>query len=287
MNYYRLLLLTLLCGIAQLTSAQRKVLLKVDMAPNKTYKGRMVNDINIKMNAKGDSAMMARLKEEGTTFPIAMLMNQHINTTIKTSARRNDKRIPLVITYDSFKVDQSINGQPHNFDQPNPFANTIIRGSTNGDGKISIDTVEGEIDEVVKTSIQQLINNIQGNIKFPDSEIKIGDSFDQEVPMDLPIPNVQSKMVLNIHYTLKEIKDDQAIFDLQQKIHLEMNMSDKERSANGAGSGSGAGTMTFDMRKKIVAKSEADTQYQFEFTMSGLTMQADCKMKTLIENTAD
>ncbi|NLR62577.1 hypothetical protein HGH93_31080 [Chitinophaga polysaccharea] len=279
MNYYRLFLLLLLSGLSQLTYAQKKVLFKVALAPNKTYKTTMTNLTDMEMMVKGDSAMIAQITAGGMKLPIMMQMNQNVATTTNTGAMRADKKIPLTITYDNLSITQSVNGQ-ENTQNANPFANAVIEGTTIGDGKITIDTIKGVTDEAMKAALRQMVNGIQASIKFPENELKIGDSFDQEVPMNLPIPQADMKMTLLTKYTLKEIRNNKAIFDLKQNITMDMSIQDTNK---GKGVGTGTGAMIFDIDKKVAEQSNSDIQFQFEFGVSGMTMSANCKAKTNVK----
>lgn len=280
MNYYRLFLLMLLSSVAQFTTAQNKVLFKISMAPNKTYKTLMTNLMDMEMTVKGDSAVIKQLSASGMKLPVIMRMDQNMAITAKTGVQRVDKKIPLTMTYDKFSIIQSIGGQETAQDV-NPFANTVIEGTTMGDGKISIDTIKGQLDDALKASLRQMVTNLQGNIKFPAEEMKIGDSFDQELPMNLPVPQAEMKMKLVIKYTLKEIRDNKAIFDLKETITMDMSMT--ENANKGSGAGTGTGSMIFDIDKKIAEQTDSDIQFQFEFAVSGLTMSAACKGKSNVK----
>ncbi|SFO52230.1 hypothetical protein SAMN05428949_5555 [Chitinophaga sp. YR627] len=284
MNYYRLLLLLLLGSITQLASAQNKVLLKISMDPGKTYKTHMNTIMDMEMTVKGDSAIIKQLSASGMQLPILMHMDQHFGTTTKTGQQRADKKTPLTMTFDQMSMTQSVSGQ-ESAQNENPFANAVIEGTTIGDGKISIDTIKGELDDALKISMRQMVNNLQQSIKFPAEELKIGDSFDMEVPMNLPIPQAEMKMMLVTKYILKEIKDHKAIFDLKQNITMDMSITQNDSKGNGAGTGTG--TMIYDINKKIAEQSDSNIQFQFEFGVSGLTMSATCNGKTNVKCTVE
>ncbi|MBW8683577.1 hypothetical protein [Chitinophaga rhizophila] len=280
MKYYRLLLLVLMLGITQFTIAQKKVLLKMIMAPNKTYKTLMTNVMDMEMTVKGDSAMIAQITSSGMQLPIVMHMTQDMVVSTKTGAQGTDKKMPITMTYDKVSLKQSVAGQ-ETIQDTNPFADAVIEGSATADGKISVDTIKGSIDEALKTSLRQLVNTVQGNVKFPGSEMKVGDSFEQEVPMNLPIPQADMKMKINTKYILKEIKDNKAIFDLKHDIVMDLSMDQNDNKGNGVGTG--MGIMVFDMSKNTLQQSDSDIRFTFDFAVSGMTMSATCKGKTSVK----
>lgn len=245
------------------------------MVPNKVYKAQLINEMEMEMAIKGDSAMMAEMETSGMKSPITMLLKQDMLTTTKTGQQRPDKKIPLTVTYDKMDITTTIAGNEMN--QPNPFADVEIRGTTTGDGKISIDTITGNINDAVKASLRTMVNNIQGNIKFPEKELAIGDSFDQDVPLVVPVAQMQIKMKIHVKSTLKDIKDNKAIFDMKQDISLDMSMMDSNGNVNG--NGNGTGIMIFDMKNKMLDRTESDIHYLLNMNTSGMTVSAKCKAK--------
>lgn len=276
MKHSRLLLFLFLTAFFQYTSGQKKVLLKNVMAPNKVYKAQLTNQTEMEMTVKGDSAAMAEMETSGMKSPITMLVKQDMLITTRTGAKRPDKKIPLTATYDKIDISTSIAGNETN-QHTNPLANVEIQGTTMGDGKISIDTITGNIDDVTKASIRTMVNNIQGNAKLPEKELAIGDSFEQDMPLVVPIADMQIKMKIHVKSTLKEIKDNKAIFDLQQDISMDMSMMDNNGSANG--SGKGTGSLIFDMKNKMLERTDSDIHYQLNMNMTGMTISAKCYAK--------
>lgn len=277
MNYHRLLLFVLVCSCSLSLSAQNKVLLNIAMDPGKTYKTEVATEMDMEMNAKVDSATMASLIASGMKFPMKIHMKQEIGTTTKTGSRQADNKIPVTMTYDKLIAESTVGGQEAPPSQ-NPFANAVIEGHTMGDFKVTIDTIKGEMDESLRTSLRQMVNSIQENIKYPKQEMKIGDSFQQEVPMKMPIPGMDLSMKLVIKYVLREIKNDKATFDMQQQIV--MDMTNAGNSNKGNGSGAGTGVMVYNIAKKIPEASDSNIQFQLDFNVSGLQMSAKCDTKT-------
>ncbi|MBP1650415.1 MAG: hypothetical protein H6Q26_572 [Bacteroidetes bacterium] len=280
MRHYRLYMLLLLSAFTQCTNAQKKVLLNGSLSPNKVYKTEMNNQMNMVMNMSGDSAMMEQLSASGMKSPMTMTMNQGMFMTTKTGATQADKKIPVTITYDKMSVTTNIGGQ-ENTQETNPFSDAVIKGTTEGDGKIKVDTIIGNLDEGMRANLKTIVNNIQAAIKFPENELKIGDSFDQETPLVMPIAQMQVKMKVHAKYTLKEIKGSKAIFDLKQDIAMDMSMTDTPYKITGTGSGTGV--MIFDIDKKMMDKSDADTKYKIDMEINGMKMDMDCNAKTSVK----
>lgn len=276
MKHTRLFLCFFLTVFIQHISGQQKVLLKGIMAPNKVYKTQMANQMEMEMTLNGDSATMAEMAASGVKSPITMQIKQEILSSTKTGTQRPDKKIPLTVTYDKMSTSTTIAGNETS--QPgNPFANVEIHGTTMGDGKISVDTITGSIDDAMKASLRTMVNNLQGGIKFPEKPLAIGESFEQDLPMVVPVSGVQVKMKIHVKSTLKEIKDNKAFFDMIQDISLDMNLEESKGSVSGKGNGTGV--MIFDIKNKILDRTDSDIQYQMDVDMSGMKMSAKCKAK--------
>lgn len=276
MQHSRLLLCFLLVIAFQSTSGQQKVLLKGIMLPNKVYKAEMANNADMLMTVKGDSATMAEIATSGMQSPINMTIKQDIFMTTKTGAQQADKKIPVTMTYDKMTMSTNIAGKETSQDT-NPYADATIHGTTMGDGKINIDTITGNLNDALKLSLKNTINTLQGNMKFPEKELQVGESFDQDLPLVVPVAQMQIKMKIRMKGTLKEIKDAKAIFDIKQDIILDMSMEDGGNKFSG--SGSGTGVMIFDIKNKFLDQYDSDIQYQIIAELETMTMDINCKAK--------
>jgi hypothetical protein len=275
MKYTRLLLIVWLTVFIHCAYGQQQVLLKGIILPNTVYKTQMTNNMDMEVTIKGDSATMAEMDASGMKNPVGMTIKQEVLSTIRSGAAKEDKRVPVTISYDKMNIHTNVGGQETTQDD-NPFANVEIRGFAD-DGKMMVDTIIGNLDDARKASLRSMVNNLQGNIKFPDKPLKIGESFNQDVPLVVPMGQVQFKMNVHVTSTLKEIKGSKAIFDMKQDITLDMNMAATEASMSG--SGSGTGVMTFDIEKKMMDQTDIDMQYHLDVNMQGMTMSAKCKAK--------
>ena len=66
---------------------------------------------------------------------------------------------------------------------------------------------------VLKTTLE----NVQQAIKFPEKPMKVGESFNSEIPMTIPMEGMNPISVkINMEYLLTEIKDGKAFFDIKQ-----------------------------------------------------------------------
>lgn len=109
--------------------------------------------------------------------------------------------------------------------------------------------------------------------------MKIGDTFKQEVPMDMPVSGQNLKMLINVTYTLKEVKGSQAFFDYTQSISMNLKLE----KGNTTATGSGNGKMTYDMPANYITDTTGDMIMNMAMQMGEMGMKMDMKMKTSVK----
>jgi len=278
--FCNLFLLISLTFIQQCCFAQNSVTIDIQHIPGKTYKTGLVQSIDMEMNFKGDSAILKALIDNGQQFPVIMKMSSEMALTTKAGARRADNKVPLVMTYDKININQTFNGEEVS-QTNNPFAGARVEGISLGDGKMQIDTIIGDIQPEMKNMVRNMLASVQSGIKYPSTALKVGDSFTQELPMSIPIPEAAMEMQSKLVYTLKEIRNNTAIFDIQQTISMKMDMN--TINSTGSGGGSGSGTLIYDISKLHPSLVDSDINMNLEMPTSGFSIIANCHMKSTIK----
>jgi CRISPR/Cas system CMR subunit Cmr4 (Cas7 group RAMP superfamily) len=111
---------------------------------------------------------------------------------------------------------------------------------------------------MLKTIAVQLINSIV----FPVKPLAIGESFSQSTPLSIPVQGVTVvKMIIHTKYTLREVSEEYANFDIIQDYALASDMNNSKTSITG----NGKGTMVFDRVENQIISTE--TQSQIVMTM--------------------
>lgn len=254
--------------------AQKGILFQVKFKQNKNYITEMLNDMQIEVDFDGDSAKKKQMEASGAHFPIHMSMLQEITMSTKTGQVTTDKRIPMTMTYDKVAMTTSMNGEK--MKQPEKLAGMKIKAYAMEDGKISIDTVEGNLDMAIKAELQKMITQLFGNVEFPNKAMKIGDTFTQEVPMEMPMNKNIINMLIKVTYTLKDIKNSQAFFDYTQSLDMNMKIAEDNSTATG----SGGGKMIYDIPASYVTDTTGDTMINMNMQMPEMLMKMNLKMKT-------
>lgn len=272
-NFY-LLAIGFIFISTQQSIAQDEIMFQVKFEPNKTYVTDMVNDMQMDMHFDVDSAKKKEMEGKGMKLPMNINMRQEMTLSTKAGALGADKRIPLAMTYDKMGITMTMNGKE--VKQPDKFAGMKITAFATEEGKLSIDNIEGTSDAAMKEALQKMISQVFQHVQFPNKAMKIGDTFTQEVPMEVPMNGNNLKMLINVTYTLKELKESQALFDYTQSI----SMNFKIGNGNTTATGSGKGRMIYDKPLNYITDSSGDMLLNMNMQMGEMGMKMNIKANT-------
>ncbi len=196
--------------------------------------------MGIKINAtlSGDDKIIEKLKSKGITQPINVELLMNMGLDIKTGNIKPDGMFPLNADYKFFNLSGLLNGNKIPIPtQTNRDIKMTYRISK--DGSIKIDSIGGKGgNDTSQIKMQQMINLVQKEIKFPEKPMKIGDSFSQDFPIPIPILNEgNNKINAGITYKLISVSDGKAFFDVVHSLSINFNI--KETTINLTGRGTG------------------------------------------------
>ena len=146
---------------------------------------------------------------------------------------------------------------------------------------MSLDSVAGiKANDSVKVALMKMIKNIQGNIEFPDKAMKVGDTFVQTIPMDIPILGANAKIIGKTTYKLIGIQDNKAYFDIN--MVMTMDMAGKGMTMDVTGGGDGK--MVFDTINGYPTTVQNNMKMIYSFAMpQAKSMKMDGKMNMLMD----
>ncbi|MGY3214606.1 hypothetical protein [Mucilaginibacter sp. HD30] len=268
-----------IAGIALLVSqslfAQQTLKFSVKYLPMQNYATTYKTDMDMNMNI-GDETVAQALKAAGQPSSMLMKMNMSTAIDLATKATNAKKEVPFTATYTDFAMSGSMNGQAL------PLGETSLKGFgflghyTNDTKKFVIDGINGDTTNVAaKTAAQAQLSQVFNQYSFPEATLKIGDTFEQSVPVSVPVGAGSTEVMTKIKYTLKEIKTSEAIFDLDQTLDMTMDLP------QGAGKmdikGAGKGTMVYDISAMFPVKSVIDMNFTFKMNTNGTPISGDMK----------
>jgi hypothetical protein len=256
-----------------LSFAQEKTKLEMAYLPSHHYNLETKSLTTILMDAQVDEATKKQLASAGMAFPLKMEVVQDMLVAQKTGAINDKKEIPITLEYLKMDSKQTMAGKEMPMGD-NPLKGAKITGFVDGANKLRFENYgESQIDEQLKVTITKMLDQMQTNIQFPKDPIKVGDQFEQVVPMEIPVQGAGVlKMNSKTIYKLTSVQGGLANFDLVQTITMDMAMEQGGMSADG----SGTGKMAFDVKKKFMSTYNTSIDMEMLIKASGM----DMNMKT-------
>ncbi len=278
-------LLLLLCYAALYAKAQNAVLFKIKYLPSHTYKMAMKMDMGMDMSVSADSATMAKMKASGTKQPMVMQMNSTNSAEIKTGPLTPKRTFALKMTTKPEVTKVTMNGAALPMSQQSLTAQTY-EGECDADGKFHINSsTGGAANEQVKAALIAMINKLQGDIKFPEKPMKVGESFTMEAPMNVPVSGLNLDMVVKTIYTLTAIKENLAYFNMGMFMNIDINTQKDGVPINAKGQGSGTGKFVYSMKNNFATNMTSDMTMDLNMGVKDQKMDMKMRMKSDIQNT--
>lgn len=138
------------------------------------------------------------------------------------------------------------------------------------DGRVVIDSISSSAlnaqeKELILNSMESILNQVQ----LPERLVKIGESFEQILPMTFPIgPMVLDMEIIN-NYTLTKIANGLGYFDLKQDMVLKSNFEDVEMRLDGTGEGH----MEYDIKNQFFTKYAVEMEMNMTMELEEFTME--------------
>lgn len=271
------LILVLSLFLSNIINAQDSMEFKMQVFPNQTYEIETFTKTKSYMDFEGSEDYLQGFKEQGIELPIVLEYSMFMQSEAKTGNKENN-RIPFVNSVKEVRQIQKINGEENIF--PNDLEGSIIYGFYDDSGSSKIDSIwNDKLDAETKEMLKNTTEGMAQKIKYPDKHLKIGDTFEQNIPMEVPFADFGTiSFIINIEYLLKEIKDDIAFFDTKANFIMTSQITGLELDAEG----SGKGFAEYDVKNKftknnfleyslemsaqieaikIIAKADAESKY--------------------------
>lgn len=217
--------------------AQTEVLFKMKMLPDHQYSTNM--KINMDMNMEG-------APQNANGAPQKMQMEMSTKMEMKTGSVNSKKEFPISMSMQMLPSTMTVNGKT----TPTPTAANNVMPSMYGkctvDGLPRIDSIPGTaMNDSVKTAVSKMVEGFQNNLKFPDKPMKIGDTFVQSMPFNIPMMGAGMKTDIKVTYKLISILAGKANFDTNYL--MDMNMAVGKTPVSMHMTGGGGGTMEYDI----------------------------------------
>lgn len=184
-----------------------------------------------------------QLKQKGITEPVNAVMNMQMNFNINTGDAAADKTFPYQMSFAMPSMSANVNGK----DMPIPVPKNSgmkMYGHVAQGGQLSIDSLNGQkVSDSIAQKTLGMMNSMLKTVNFPNHPLKVGDSFTQQIPLNLPMFTGLSNNVATT-YTLVSVQGNKANFDIKQDMNMHMDIKGK---VNITMTGTGTGKMTYDI----------------------------------------
>jgi len=255
---------------------------EIRVEPNKTYTTEMQTSTNGLIDFIADEAILEQMKGNGLESPMKMEQESTITMVSKTEARDVNGNIPAMMGYEKMTSKTIVNGKP--IETPNVLEGMKIIGTYNSNNKFEIDSIVGnDITDLLRNTLSSTIENVQKQIDFPKNEIKIGESFVNEIPMSIPMQGMNPMSILvKTNYLLQDMKNGIAYFDLEQVITLDSQQEEMKMNA----SGTGKGKCEFNIEGNYLSKYNSELPMTLSLEMNemmSMKMQMDTKTSMTIQ----
>lgn len=222
--------------LSSFLNAQRSVKFENAFYPNKKYENINYTITKSYMNFEGDKNFIEALKEQGVNTPIISETTIESISEIETKNEKNNQ-IPFVTYFKKVSKTQNMNGTETT--EPDTLEGSYIYGYYKNRKNTIIDSIQSEkINAETKEFLKSAIENATEGISYPENPLKIGDTFEQNLPMDFPFADLgKISFIINTKYLLKEIKNDIAFFDTKINFIMTSQIPNIELTSNGTGTG--------------------------------------------------
>jgi hypothetical protein len=271
-----MLLIFLSAAIGACGKFSKEVVFESRIQPNLEYLTEMKSVSTSKINFIGPKENIDNIKANGIQLPMLIESSTSMKTTLKSYDWLPDSSFKTKTVYDNIQNYQIQNGERTESDSP--LSGLIIEGTYNSLNKFTIDTLISEkLDDNTRTTLIHTLENVQDKIVFPEYPMSVGDTFEQELPMNIPVAGVSTiEMILKTKYKLKKIRGDIATFNINQIIELNMDID----QANVSATGTGKGISEFDISNKFITKYESDLTIRLLMNVDQIKINAEIKAES-------
>jgi hypothetical protein len=257
----------LLILISITSCAQENVVFKTKFKPNKKYKTQLKTTSHTEIEFIADKEIIDRIKSQGIELPMITESETNMSTDIITQNLDKNGEFPATMEYGKIISKTTISGKTTT--EEKPYSGMKILGKYDSENKFKVDTIIGDkVSQQMRNILNTTLESVQQTIKFPEKTMKVGDKFNSEIPMTIPMEGMNPISVkINMEYLLTKIKNRKAYFDIKQTLGLDMS----QEQLNIIASGTGTGISEFDIEENYL------TKYKSELPMN-MTIKVNEKM---------
>lgn len=248
----KLSILTLIMALAIATKAQKSLTFKFKYQPKHTYNMAAKTGMEIEMVTINDSIPAGQSAPKAPE-KMNMRMNNEWVASVKSGEFNAAQDMPYTMTGSRISSKMHANGQDSAFPVDNAFTGQTIHGVINPKGNLIPDTLDNSYitaTPAVKYAMSFVMMDMPHPIKFPETKLKIGDTFTEDVTTNnMEITNIafNKEFPVKYIYKLTAVKDNMAYFDTTSEGSQEYTVQDKDRTIVVKQKAQGTGKTVFNI----------------------------------------
>ncbi len=238
-----------------LTAQAQTVDFKIEYKPNTTYTSTTSQDNKVEVGYGGE--------------PMVQEMKSQLVNTIKVGALSNGEA--------PFTIELSMDTSEQGAAQIN---GTKVTGKVKPGQVPVIENVKTPGNEpMMNDMIKGMMEQAMAQTFLPARKVKVGESFTQESPMEIPMGPVTMKMKDVVTYKLLKVEGRKAHFSQDHVITLDMDVEGQNMKGNGTGSG----TVVYDMDNNFIVNNVTDMVMNMGFEAQGQAMEIKSTGKVTVD----
>jgi len=240
--------------LSVMSCQQEAAQFKYEIKPNKKYTKHLSISSISEVNFIADQETLNLIESQGHKLPINTEITSEMTTEIITGDRINNGEIITEKNYREMSLYTMVNGDKKI--QKSPYSGTKILGKYDKHNKFLIDSIIGQwLTPQMRYFYSETLEGLEKKIKFPQNNLKTGDSIENETPLNIPIQGMDPvKAIIKTYYILKEVKGNKAVFEFNQVVSLDPIWG--QDNINLIGVGKGAAKYDIDENQLIKYTSE-------------------------------
>lgn len=255
----------------------QKILFKPELKPNAVYKITQENSTTSEVTYKGNEEFIRKMKEKGLTSPTISSTKSLLRSTMQTFALQKDNRFRMQTEFIEITSSEGDSIK-------NPLMGIKIYATGDKNLNIVVDSIIGTTNQDLKAAISQGAEQSSAQNIYPDKKMKLGESFEKTIPFKYNIASGKDILVQIINtYRLDTLEKEFAVFHIDQKIKMDMTVSDHDINVQGGGTG----RIVYDLVNKTNRLYQTELEFNYEWIINDISIVSKSitfsKTETLVE----
>ncbi|WP_264536756.1 DUF6263 family protein [Flavobacterium sp. N1736] len=239
---------------------------KIAYSPQATYRQVVEQSSETELYYIAADSILEVLKSRGVENPTRAKSITLIESNIKTGKEAKDGNFPVIIEFlKSTNSEQKASIIPDG---------TLIYGKASLSTMPQLDSIVSKgMDESFKKSLLEMMQKTFSQIALPEKKMKVGESFSQENPLNIPIAGMSFDMQITTIYKLISIESQTANFEIVQKYTA--NISDQKYNIEASGNGNGK--LRYDIPNHFANQYILDIDLVFDLKQDAFSLKVNSK----------